>query len=141
LLAAELYAQLRQIDRARAETLLASAALPDRASDMQRIRQAFGSIAENLFVEQAPFLDMTLAGFDRHKQRILENWDEIQALAAQVPAPEKLVELLSQAGGVTRPAGLGLSDEEVQQALTESHFLRNRFTICKLGRSLSLKPL
>jgi hypothetical protein len=41
------------------------------------------------------------------------------------------------AGGA-RPAGLGLSDEEVQQALTESHFLRNRFTICKLGRILGL---
>ena len=138
LLAAELYAQLRQMDRAQAVTRLAAATQPDRNADMQRIRQAFGPIAENLFVEQAPFLDMTAADFDRLKQRILEHWDEIQALAAQVPAPEKLADLLSQAGGATRPAGLGLSDEEVQQALTESHFLRNRFTICKLGRILGL---
>jgi glycerol dehydrogenase-like iron-containing ADH family enzyme len=55
-----------------------------------------------------------------------------------VPAHDKLADLLSQAGGATRPAGLGLSEEEVQQALTESHFLRNRFTICKLGRILGL---
>jgi glycerol dehydrogenase-like iron-containing ADH family enzyme len=62
----------------------------------------------------------------------------VPVLAGQVPAPENLVDLLKQVGGATRPAGLGLSDEEVQQALTESHFLRNRFTICKLGRILGL---
>jgi glycerol-1-phosphate dehydrogenase [NAD(P)+] len=138
LLAAELYARLRQMDRLQAVTRLAAATQPERTADMQRIRQAFGPIAGNLFVEQAPFLDMTAVGFDLLKQRILEHWDEVQALAAEVPAPEKLVELLSQAGGATRPAGLGLSEEEVQQALTESHFLRNRFTICKLGRILGL---
>ena len=138
LLAADRYAQLRQIKRAQAVSLLAAAVQPERAEDMQRIRQAFGPIAENLFIEQAPFLDMTTAGFARLKQRVLEHWDEIQALAAQVPTREKLVDLLRQAGGATRPAGLGLSDAEVQQALTESHFLRNRFTICKLERVLGL---
>ncbi len=71
LLAAELYAQLRQLDRAQAVTRLAAAAQPERTADMQRIRQAFGPIAESLFVEQAPFLDMTAADFDRLKQRIL----------------------------------------------------------------------
>ena len=138
LLAAELYGQLRKLNRADAATRLAEATQPERAADMQRIRQAFGPIAENLFVEQAPFLEMPGADFARLKQRILEHWDEIQALAAEVPAHDKLAELLSQAGGAARPAGLGLSEEEVQQALTESHFLRNRFTICKLGRMLGL---
>ena len=105
---------------------------------MQRIRNAFGPIAENLFIEQSPFLDISAADFARHKQAILEHWDEIQALAEEVPTHAQLVELFSQAGGATQPAGLGLSEAEVQQALTESHFLRNRFTICKLGRSLGL---
>lgn len=136
--AAEQYAHLRQMDRAQAVARLAAAARPERSADLKRIRQAFGTIAESLFIEQAPFLDMTVVEFDRLKQRILEHWDEIQSLAAQVPAPEKLADLLSRAGGATRPAELGLSDEEVQQALTESHFLRNRFTICKLGRILGL---
>jgi glycerol-1-phosphate dehydrogenase [NAD(P)+] len=136
--AAQLYARLRRIDRPQAVTRLAATAPPERTADMQRIRQAFGPIAGNLFVEQAPFLEMTAADYDRLKQRALEHWDEIQALAAQVPAPEKLVDLLSQAGGATRPAGLGLSEEEVLQALADSHFLRNRFTICKLGRMLGL---
>jgi glycerol-1-phosphate dehydrogenase [NAD(P)+] len=138
LMAAQLYARLRQVNRSQAEEQLAAASQPDRNADMQRIRQAFGPIAENLFIEMAPYLDMTPAGFAQLKQRVLEHWDEIQALAAQVPSREKLVELLKQAGGATRPAELGLSDEEVQLALTESHFLRNRFTICKLEHLLGL---
>ena len=136
--AASLYAQLRQMDRPLAMTRLATVRQPDRNADMQRIRRAFGPIAGNLFSEQAPFLDMSATDYERLKQRILAHWDEVQALAAQVPTQEKLADLLSQAGGATHPAGLGLSDEEVQQALTESHFLRNRFTICKLGRLLGL---
>jgi glycerol-1-phosphate dehydrogenase [NAD(P)+] len=136
--AAELYARLRQIDRAQAVTRLAATPQPERTADMQRIRQTFGPIAENLFVEQAPFLDMTAAGFDQLKQRILEHWDEVQTLSAEVPSPERLADLLSQAGGATLPARLGLSNEEMQQAVVESHFLRNRFTICKLWRILGL---
>ena len=138
LLAAELYERLRKLDRSQAASRLGAAVQPDRAADMQRIRNAFGPIAENLFIEQSPFLDMSAADFARHKQAILEHWDEIQALAEEVPTHAQLVELFSQAGGATQPAGLGLSEAEVQQALTESHFLRNRFTICKLGRSLGL---
>ena len=49
-----------------------------------------------------------------------------------------LADLLSRAGGATRPASLDLSDEEVQRGLIESDFLRNRFIICKLGRSIGL---
>ena len=139
LLAAESYAQVRQMDRPQAVNQLAAAVRPDRSADMQRIRAAFGPIAESLFIEQAPFLEMTAADFERLKQRILEHWDEIQAVAAEVPAPEELADLLGRAGGATRPAGLGLSDEEVRQALTEAHFFRNRFTICKLGRILGLR--
>ena len=138
LMAADLYARLRQVRRPQAEKQLAAATQPDRNADMQRIRQAFGPIAENLFIEMAPYLDMTPAGFAQLKQRVLEHWVEIQALAAQVPSREKLVDLLNQAGGATNPAGLGLSEEEVQLALTESHFLRNRFTICKLEHLLGL---
>jgi len=137
-LVSELYERLRQLDRSQAAARLAVATQPDRAADIQRIRNAFGPIAESLFIEQSPFLDMSAADFARHKQAILEHWDEIQKVAAEVPAHDKLADLFSQAGGATRPAGLGLKDVEVQQALTESHFLRNRFTICKLGRSLGL---
>ena len=139
--AAELYAQLRKMDRPQVVNQLATAGLPDRISEMQRIRMAFGPIAESLFIEQAPFLDMGAADFERLKQRILDCWGEIQDLAELVPAPEKLASLLEKAGGAIHPEDLGLSEEEVRQALNDAHFLRNRFTICKLGRILGLPAI
>ncbi|OGO28478.1 MAG: hypothetical protein A2W33_00200 [Chloroflexi bacterium RBG_16_52_11] len=135
---AELYARLRQIDRAGAAARLESAALLDRAAEAQRIRTIYGPIADKLLVEQAPFLEMSPEAFAGLKQRILDHWDEIQELAAGVPPPQWFADRLRQAGGADQPAALGLSDEEVEQALRNAHLLRNRFTICKLGRILSL---
>jgi glycerol-1-phosphate dehydrogenase [NAD(P)+] len=138
LLVAKLYAQLRRIDRPQMMSRLEAAVLPDRAADVQRIRDVYGEIAGSLIVEQAPFLDISSEELDRLKEHILTHWDEIQSLAAAVPTPQRLADLLNQAGGATSPAVLGLSDEEVQQALADSHYLRNCFTICKLGHIVDL---
>jgi glycerol-1-phosphate dehydrogenase [NAD(P)+] len=136
---AEFYARLRQVGRAEAVKRLNAAALPDRAAEVERIREAYGPVAESVILEHAPFLDMDAQGFDRLKQRILAHWDDIQTLAAAVPARDRLVELLQRVGGATRPAELGLGDDEVQQAFANAHYLRNRFTIRKLGRILGLQ--
>jgi len=135
---AELYARLRQVGRTEAVKRLEAATLPDRAAEVERIREAYGPVAESVILEQAPFLDMDAVGFDRLRQRILAHWDDIQALAAAVPAPERLADLLQRVGGATRPAELGLGEDEVRQAFANAHYLRNRFTIRKLGRILGL---
>ena len=135
---AQLYAQLRGLTRAEAEQRLSASVLPDRASEIERIRTAYGPIADKLVVEQAPFLDQTPDEYEALKQRILERWDELQAIAQEVAAPEVFANLLERAGGASTPAGLGLSDSEVRDALRDSHYIRNRFTIIKLARILNL---
>jgi glycerol-1-phosphate dehydrogenase [NAD(P)+] len=137
--AAALYARLRSLDRDTAAARLQATPQPDRATDIQRIHEQYGSIADKLVIEQAPFLDMTPNAYARLQQHILERWDQIQAVAAEVPTPQQVTDLLRQAGGATTPAELGLSEEEVEQAVLHSHLFRNRFTICKLGRMLRLK--
>ena len=134
ILVAGLYEALRNLDRAEIARRLAASQLPDRAVEEDTIRRAFGPIAEKLLIEQAPFLNLTPQSYDQLKQRILEHWDEIQALANLVPTPQHMAKLLQQAGGATQPEQLGLSAEEVQQALEYAHFLRNRFTVRKLQR-------
>lgn len=137
--AAELYARLRALDQEAAAARLKAIHQPDREADVRRIHAVYGPIADKLVIEQAPFLDMSSSRYDHLQQHILERWDQIQDIAAQVPAPQQLTRLLRQAGGATTPAELGLSDEEVEQAVLNSHLFRNRFTICKLGRMLRLK--
>jgi glycerol-1-phosphate dehydrogenase [NAD(P)+] len=134
--AAGLYERLRGITRAEAERRLAAAVWPDAEGDIRAIRRAYPDIAEKVIVEMAPFLHMSAAGFAALKARILEHWDELQALSAKVPSAETLKQTMSAVGGGTEPADLGLSDAEVHQALMVGHFFRNRFSVSKLARIL-----
>lgn len=138
ILVSDLYEQLRRIGRGEAARRLQASSLPDRDAEIAMIHKIYGPIAEKLVVEQAPFLNLSPAAWGQLKERILSHWDDIQALANQVPGPAEMSRLLRQAGGAASAAELGLSEDEVCQALEYSHFFRNRFTISKLGRILGL---
>ena len=138
--AAELYARLRGIGRAEAEQRLKATPAPQRDTDIQRIQKMFGSLAPGLTQEQAPFLDLSAEAVKQLRATILDRWDDLQGLAATVPAPQALAGLLRQVGGATEPAALTLSAAEVEEALLNAHYIRNRFTICKLSRLLGLLP-
>jgi glycerol-1-phosphate dehydrogenase [NAD(P)+] len=136
---ADLYARLRQVGRAEALQRLQAAYMPDRSTEVQRIRSVYGPIADKMISEQMPFIDLSPEDFAQLKHRIADHWEDIQALATEVPETQWFFDHLSWAGGAATPGALGLSDEEVEQALLDAHLLRNRFTICKLGRLLNLK--
>mgnify|MGYP001184988914 FL=1 len=62
----------------------------------------------------------------------------MQAIAAEVPSPAALADLLQRAGGTADPQALGLGDEEMALAEAYGHYVRNRFTVMKLSRVLGL---
>jgi glycerol-1-phosphate dehydrogenase [NAD(P)+] len=129
---AGLYQRLRDTTITSIKACLQNSSLPDHAGEIEKIRTNFSPIADHLLIEQAPFLDLTETGWKSLKAKILANWNEIQSLAAGVPSPAQLREYIRQAGGAVEATDIGLSDAEVQEALENAHYLRNRFTICKL---------
>ncbi|MBE0699495.1 MAG: sn-glycerol-1-phosphate dehydrogenase [Anaerolineaceae bacterium] len=135
-LVAGLYDRLRQISRAEAEARLQASSLPDREDEVACIERVFGPIAGSLVIEQAPFLEMSPQAYAQLKERILLHWEEIQSLARLVPPAHEMSRLLVQAGGPAQPADLNLTAEEISQSLEYAHFIRNRFTVRKLGRIL-----
>jgi glycerol-1-phosphate dehydrogenase [NAD(P)+] len=139
MLVAGIYERLRQVSREEAARRLQSSALPDRANEVARIQQVYGPLADKFILEQAPFLDLTPQTYGQLKERVLEHWDAIQDLASHVPGPQEMANLIKQAGGSIRPADLTLTDEEVDQSLKYSHYLRNRFTVVKLARILGME--
>lgn len=139
ILVAEIYERLRLISRNDAERRLQASQLPNRSEEVARIQRIFGPIADKLVIEQSPFLDMSPNGYSRLKERILAHWDDIQELASQVPTPKEMASLIEQTGGSAQPAGLNLTNEEVNQSLKYAHYLRNRFTACKLARILGME--
>lgn len=137
---ARYYQQIAAMSRDEAAQRLAASPLPDRAREIERIRFAYGDLTEHLIVEQAPFLDMTEARWQALKARTLDRWADVQTVAAEVPSPQALTELLQSAGGTANYRALGLGDEEMAVAEMYGHYVRNRFTVMKLSRVLGLLP-
>jgi glycerol-1-phosphate dehydrogenase [NAD(P)+] len=137
-LVAERYARLRQITRAQMLDSLEGAALPAREQEIATIRAGYGPMADEIIKEHLAFLDLAEADFDALKHRIVQHWDDIQAIAARVPAPEVIAAAIRAAGGPADAAALGLAESEIEPGFRYGHYLRNRFTVVKLGRILGL---
>ncbi len=136
-LVAELYDRVRRTSRGDAFDLLSTAGLPDRPGEVRRIEAAFGTMAPEMVSAQARFLDMSPEAYETLKQRIVDCWPAIQGIAADVPSPARLADLIAQTGGPTTPEGLGLSGADLALATGSAHYLRGFFTVSKLMRMLS----
>jgi glycerol-1-phosphate dehydrogenase [NAD(P)+] len=139
ILMAKYFDRVKQLTRQQVAARLQAATLPDRAQEVQRIKTAYGSVAEQIFVEHAPFLDISEQAYDRLKQKILNRWADILDIASTVPTPQELVALARRAGGPFNAEMIGLREDEVAHGLDFSHYLRNRFTILKLSRILGIE--
>ena len=136
--AAKLYAAIRGVTREDLSLLLDQAGLPTRDDEMAQIRGAFGDMADDVAAIQSRFLGMDSQAFDMLAHKIWTHWDEIQAIANQVPDAETIAGLLRQVGGPTTVQELGLTAEELALAAANGHYLRDRFTGRKLLHYLGL---
>jgi glycerol-1-phosphate dehydrogenase [NAD(P)+] len=133
-----LYRTLAGLSRADAEGLLARSRLLPRDVQVDGIRRAFGPLAGDVIALQQPFLDMTEAGFVALKQKIIDRWDEVQAIARAMPGPDEMIAWLRQIGGPVEGSEVGLNGDEVNLGLQYGHYYRRRFTIAKLMQVLGL---
>jgi glycerol-1-phosphate dehydrogenase [NAD(P)+] len=137
-LAARRYETVRGLTQEDIADRLATASLPDWDDEIASIRAAYGAPAGQVIASYRSFRQALEASFDTLKQRIKSRWGEVQGIAAGVPPAQEIIDLLEQVGGPTEPWALGLSEDEKQQALEFSHYLRNRFTVSVLGRVLGI---
>ncbi len=137
-LVAEQYAKIRGLSRPEVMNRLEGATLPNRADEVKNIQAGYGDMAADIVKEHAAFLDLTEADFDVLKHRIADHWDEIEAAAASVPAPEVIRGYLRQVGAPASADELGLAPAEVSPGFQFGHYLRNRFSVVKLSRILDV---
>ncbi len=138
ILIAERYEKIKQLARRQVIKRLKTATIPDREQEIQRIKAAYGPLGNLVCEAQAPFLNLSKHDYGLLKQKIIDHWTDIQDIATKVPTSQQITDLLSKAGGPIEAKALGLNDEEVELALEYSHYLRNRFTVSKLGRMLQM---
>jgi glycerol-1-phosphate dehydrogenase [NAD(P)+] len=136
---ARIYDRIRRLSRQEVSDLLEASTLPAREEEIARIRAAYGEQADEIIAGHWSFLDLSEADYDGLKEKILTHWEEIQRIAAEVPPAEEIAALLQMVGGPSTVAALGLSDEELDLAVGNGHYLRDRFTSRKLARVLGLE--
>lgn len=132
---AQRYASLRDITAAEAAARLAQSQAPSRLADADRIRRAYGAMAEQVIAENFP-ADGGVVDSEALKARIAERWGDVQAIARAVPSPEQLTAWLGAAQGPVAPEQLGVEPELVEASLRDALFVRNRFTVLRLLRLL-----
>jgi len=126
------------MSRAEAARRLAAHGLPDRDREIDNIREGWPFAVDQVLAEQASFLNMDAAGYAALSEKILGHWDDIQAIAADVPPPETVIETLRRVGGPTTVAELGLESRDLADALAYAHYLRNRLPMLRLRRMLQI---
>lgn len=106
-LVAGLYERIQQLTRPEVVDLLEASHLPDRAQQIEQIRLADGELADEIIKEQAPFLNLNEAAYADLKTKILTQWPQIQAIAAQVPDAQTFTTLLQQVHGPHHRSSIG----------------------------------
>jgi glycerol-1-phosphate dehydrogenase [NAD(P)+] len=132
ILAAGLYKRIRRLSGSQAADLLRRSRLPAREEEVRRIRAAYGRLADDVIATQDTFLSLSEVEFQKLKSRIQDRWPEIQEIAAQVPSPARLTELLAAVGGPTEVRDLGLTEYDREMVASSSHYLSAHFTVCRL---------
>lgn len=132
-IAAAYYDKLRHLNRSEVSQQLNQARQPARAQYEREIEMAYPGIEAVVLAEQEPFISLSQQGYSELKQKIADNWAEIQAIARSVPSSQQMADWLRQAGGETDLEALGFTPAEIKEAVAYSHLLRNRFNVNKLG--------
>ncbi len=137
-IAADWYAKVRKMTKDESYRRLEKARAPDLEEETLKIKAIFGPIAEEILPSQKEFIEMSGSQFEALKARILDNWEQVQEIAAGVPSAEDFSRWLRTLGGPVEPTEVGLRTEEVRLAKDYSHYMRQRFTINKLRLLLGL---
>jgi len=137
-LVSQLYQALRQLSRREVTRQLDHFVLPDPQLELDRVQAAYGPVGSLVISTHSSLLGTLRSKIDLIKERIVSQWDEVLAIAETVPTPAEMVSWLETAGAPTRAADIFINEEEVQLAIRNAMYIRDRLTILELNHILNL---
>ena len=135
---AGLYEKLRQMTRQEAQRRLNRFCLSSPEPEIARIQSAYGAVASQVIANRTSFLGPFGQKIDLFSERLLSRWDDVQAIAAQVPSVDQIRTLLQSAGAAWQPDQIHVSKDEVRHAIQSAMYIRDRLTILELNHMLDL---
>jgi glycerol-1-phosphate dehydrogenase [NAD(P)+] len=112
-------------------------------AEAEAIRRVYGRIGASVLKENGleegeptpkrhPILSSGRLDGEQLLRRIIEHWDEVQAIASRVPSPTHLTDLLRRVGGPVDIEQLGVTKMMLGQSLGYAMYVRSRFTVLRL---------
>jgi glycerol-1-phosphate dehydrogenase [NAD(P)+] len=135
---AGLYDRLKQLSREEAARRLARFQLPDVRSETAWVEAAYGELAGTILAGSPSFLGSLRPKAAQVSARLVDRWDAVQAIAAQVPDAGRMAQMLERGGASADLSRIHVSPEEVTQALRCAMYVRDRLTILELSLMLGL---
>ncbi len=127
---AQWFEKLRDLTKEEVKQLLDRTIIPSREDQEKQLREQLPVIAEKVIAADPIYMQLSDPQvLDKIKQRLLDNWEQIQAVAENVPPAQQIMDWLKMVGAPTTPADLGISEEQVEIALENGLYLRERFSM------------
>jgi glycerol-1-phosphate dehydrogenase [NAD(P)+] len=124
------YERFRGTSKDEARDLLAYARVPSRETQIASLHRDLPVVADELIKSEPVFLRLAdppvLA---RVAERILDQWEALQAVAARVPPPQELRSLMAKVGAPVSIDSDILDENQVRLGLDYGPYLRERFSI------------
>ena len=124
------YEQFRLLSKEDAKKLLDKASVPEWETQQTQIEKHLPFIAEELIEKDPIYMQLSdPIKLDKVKQRMLDQWDDLQAIAENVPSAQQMIEWLKLMDAPATPAEIGLSEEQVDIGVEYGLYLRERFSM------------
>ncbi len=104
----------------------------DKAAWEEKMKELYKSGAEDVIrLENEYKKNEPTAALER-LQKTIECWEQIKELAKNLPESSKVIEALRKLNGETKPLQLGLSKEDIYNAILYSKEMRFRYAILQM---------
>lgn len=99
----------------------------------QNLRRVFGPLADDMLEMERTAQKNEATGRLARAQKAVENWDRILEIASSgAPTADELEALMKRVGMPTRPCEIGVSNDDVIDALVCSRDVRNKFQLSSM---------
>lgn len=133
-----LYEKIKEIKKPDREKALAYVRAFSYEDWKRELRTHLGKSAEAMIEIESKEHKYDVALHEKRLDLILEKWDEIQAILAELPSANYVESLLKSVGAPTTMQELGFSAEEEQKAIRMSKDIRDKYVGSRLLWDLGL---
>ena len=102
------------------------------------VQRVYGKAAEKAIENEKVFGKHDYGRHVKRMQRLLDNWDRVQALICSMPDARTMRDLYAKTGAPLHPRDFGRTDQDIVDAFATSQEIRDKYVLSRLLQDLGL---